>query len=200
MTVSPVPSTSPLTHIAGAVGALVPRQASRDGTWYEAAVALILRETGDGALELLFIERAARNGDPWSGQVAFPGGRRDPSDGSLEDTAVRETREEVGLDLRRDGTMLGVLDELRPSTPTLPPVIVRPFVATVHAEARAASIDEVASFFWAPLDVVLDPAFTTQREIAVRGTRIVRPAIEFEGHVIWGMTERILNGFAGVVR
>jgi 8-oxo-dGTP pyrophosphatase MutT (NUDIX family) len=178
----------------------VPRPASRDGTWYEAAVTLILRETDDGALELLFIERAARDGDPWSGQVAFPGGRRDASDASLEKTAVRETLEEVGIDLRRDGTMLGALDELRPSTPTLPPVIVRPFVATVRAEARVASVGEVASFFWAPLDLVLDPAFTTQREISIRGMRTVRPAIEFEGHVIWGMTERILKGFAEVVR
>lgn len=200
MTVSPVPSASRLTRIAGAVGALVPRPASRDGTWYEAAVTLILREAGDGALDLLFIERAARDGDPWSGQVALPGGRRDAADASLEETAVRETLEEVGIDLRRDGTMLGSLDELRPSTPTLPPVIVRPFVATVHAEARVASVDEVASFFWAPLDIVLDPAFTTQREIAVRGMRTVRPAIEFEGHVIWGMTERILRGFAEVVQ
>ena len=200
MTVSSSPARTRLGQIAGAVRTQTPVVAGRDGQWYEAAVALILRETAGGDLDLLFIERAARASDPWSGQIAFPGGRRDAADESLDDTAVRETREEVGLDLRRDGAIIGALDELRPRTIVLPPVIVRPFVATVHAEARVASVGEVAGFFWAPLDAILDPAAAGEREIVTRGTATKRPAIEYRGHVIWGMTERILRQFEEVIR
>ena len=199
MTVSHPPAGTRLARIADAVQAQPPVIAGRDGDWYEAAVALILRETR-GGLEILFIERAARATDPWSGQIAFPGGRREPADASLEDTAVRETREEVGLDLGRDGTIVGALDELRPRTVVLPPVIVRPFVATAHAEARVASVGEVAGVFWAPLDAILDPAAAGEREIVARGTPALRPSIEYQGHVIWGMTERILRRFEEVIR
>jgi 8-oxo-dGTP pyrophosphatase MutT (NUDIX family) len=200
MTVSHPPAAARLARIANAVRAQPPVIAGRDGEWYEAAVALILREAQGGDLELLFIERAARASDPWSGQIAFPGGRREPTDQSLEDTAVRETREEVGLDLRRDGAIIGALDELRPRTIVLPPVIVRPFVATAHAEARIESAGEVAGLFWAPLDAILDPSASVEREIVVRGAASRRPAIEYEGHVIWGMTERILRRFDEVIR
>lgn len=189
-----------LARIADAVRAHPPVLAGRDGEWYEAAVALILRESRGGDLEVLFIERAARDGDPWSGQIALPGGRRDAADTSLEDTAIRETREEVGLDLRSDGAIIGALDELRPRTIVLPPVIVRPFVATTHADARVESVGEVAGVFWAPLDVILSAASGRDREITVRGVTSLRPAIEYQGHVIWGMTERILRQFEEVIQ
>jgi 8-oxo-dGTP pyrophosphatase MutT (NUDIX family) len=189
-----------LTQIAGAVKAHAPVIAERDGTYFEAAVALILRETHDDDIELLFIKRAARDDDPWSGQIAFPGGRHDATDASLEDTAVRETREEVGLDLRRDGAIVGTLDEVRPRTPVLPPVIVRPHVATISAGAALGPSDEVAEYFWAPLDAVLDPAASRDTEIIVRHVRALRPAIHYGGYVIWGMTEHILRNFEEIVR
>src|SRR5260370_1555175 len=91
-----------------------------------AAVAVILRD-GDEGLEALFIHRAVRAGDTWSGQIAFPGGRRDPGDADLLATAIRETMEEVGVDLS-GAERLGVLDDLYPRTPVLPPAVVRPFV------------------------------------------------------------------------
>lgn len=200
MTVSHPPAGTRLSRIAAAVRAQTPVLAGRDGEWYEAAVALILRETRGGGLEVLFIERAARTGDPWSGQIALPGGRREAADKSLEDTAVRETREEVGLDLRRDGAIVGALDELRPRMNVLPPVIVRPFVATAHAEARVESAGEVAGVFWAPLDEILDSAAAGEREIVARGAAALRPSIEYQGHVIWGMTERILRRFEEVIQ
>src|SRR5258705_6854336 len=91
-----------------------------------AAVAVILHD-GDDGIEALFIHRAIRAGDTWSGQIAFPGGRRDPGDVDLLDTAIRETHEEVGVDLT-SAERLGTLDDLYPRTPVLPPVVVRPFV------------------------------------------------------------------------
>jgi len=80
----------------------------------KAAVALIFRIGQQGALELLFIKRAEYPGDPWSGQIAFPGGREEARDASLAETAIRETREETEIDLEREGMMIGTLDDLRP--------------------------------------------------------------------------------------
>jgi 8-oxo-dGTP pyrophosphatase MutT (NUDIX family) len=189
-----------LARIARAVRAHSPVEAARDGAYFEAAVALILREARGDDLEVLFIKRAARADDPWSGQIAFPGGRHDATDASLEETAVRETREEVGLDLRHHGAIIGALDELRPRTPVLPPVIVRPHVATVSPRAALGPSEEVAEYFWAPLDAVLDPSATQETEIVVRQMRTVRPAIHYRGHVIWGMTEIILRRFGEITR
>lgn len=199
MTVTRPSAHARLAKIACAVRAHEPVIAERDGKFFEAAVALILRETSEDELEILFIKRAARADDPWSGQIAFPGGRRDAVDVALEDTAVRETHEEVGLDLRTQGTMIGALDELRPRIAVLPPVIVRPFVATVSADASIGTSDEVAGSFWAPLDAILDPAAARSTMIQVRGTSTMRPAIHFKGHVIWGMTENILRRFEEIV-
>jgi 8-oxo-dGTP pyrophosphatase MutT (NUDIX family) len=199
MTRTGASASARLAHIANAVRTHAPVLAGRDGTYFEAAVALILRETKDDDVEILFIKRAARADDPWSGQIAFPGGRHEEFDESLEDTAVRETREEVGLELRRHGTIIGALNEVRPRTPVLPPVIVRPYVATISADAPTGPSDEVERFFWAPLDAILDPAASRNTEILIRQTSTIRPAINYEGNVIWGMTENILRQFAETI-
>jgi 8-oxo-dGTP pyrophosphatase MutT (NUDIX family) len=103
MTVDAASADARLARIALAVQARAPLVAERDEPFFEAAVALVLRTTPAGVIELLFIKRAERHDDPWSGQIALPGGRYDPDDESLEATAVRETFEEVSIDLRRDG-------------------------------------------------------------------------------------------------
>jgi len=97
------------------------------------------------------IKRAEAEGDPWSGHVACPGGRMEPGDHDLEQTAIRETWEETGVDLARDGQVLGALDDISPRTPTLPPIIVRPFVAVVKPDLEIVQSSEVAEAFWVPL-------------------------------------------------
>jgi 8-oxo-dGTP pyrophosphatase MutT (NUDIX family) len=174
--------------------------AGRDGTYWEAAVAIVLRPSPGGDLEMLFIKRATREGDPWSGQIALPGGKFDPTDTSLEHTAVRETREEVAIDLLTQGEVFGALDELRPRNPLLPPVIVRPFVAAVEPGVTVVPSEEVAEHFWAPLDRIFDPAALRDTRILVRGFHMRRDAIHYEGHVIWGMTQFILASFEQVAR
>ena len=102
-----------------------------------AAVAVLLHDGTEG-LEALFIHRAERAGDTWSGQIAFPGGRREPSDSDLRVTAIRETHEEIGVDLA-SAEPLGVLDDMYPRTPVLPPVVVRPFVFGLLNDPRPHS-------------------------------------------------------------
>ena len=157
-----------------------------------AAVAILFRENAVGGLDLLLIRRAERVGDPWSGHVALPGGRRDPDDASLEATALREVWEEVGVDVRRAGRVLGTLDDLAPRTPTLPPVAVRPFVAVV-ADVALALNPEVASAAWIPLDALGAPAATRESVVLAQGQRWTVPSLVVGDYMVWGMTERILR-------
>jgi 8-oxo-dGTP pyrophosphatase MutT (NUDIX family) len=157
-----------------------------------AAVALIIRAGVDGSPELLFIKRAEYPGDPWSGQVAFPGGREEAADPTLADTVIRETREETGIDLVRDGTVIGALDDLRPQTVRLPAVIVRPYVVLLTGIEPLLLSDEVALAFWVPLEAFKDAPAWQDTDVLARGVQMNRRAFHHHGHVIWGMTERIL--------
>lgn len=189
-------------HFARLQRALAARPAAlaeRDEPFKEAAVALVLRPAGED-LELLLMRRALRDGDPWSGQVGLPGGRFDASDASLEHTALRETFEEVGIDLRRDGEVLGQLDELRPRTPVLPPIIVRPFVCALHGEARIVTNHEVAELRWVRLGELFHPATRVRTSVRVRDIQMKVDAYQLGDFTVWGMTERILATFEEIWR
>ena len=165
-----------------------------DSAMKRAAVALIFRAGTDtgGEPELLFIRRAEYPSDPWSGQVAFPGGRREAQDASLEDTAIRETREETGIDLARAGKILGPLDELQPQSIRLPELVVMPFVAVVNEPPAFTLTSEVAAVFWLPLSSLRDSNSWRDTEVVGSGIRMTRRGFHHEGHVIWGITERII--------
>ena len=165
-----------------------------------AAVALIFRAGADGGPELLFIKRAEYPGDPWSGQVAFPGGREEPSDHELIQTAVRETREETGLDLAGEGKVLGMLDDLRPRTFALPAVIVRPYVVLLACRDEDLILSpEVALAFWIPLSALRNTESWADRRVFARGIQVNARAFQHEGHVIWGMTERIIGQLLSLI-
>ena len=162
-----------------------------------AAVALVIREGKDG-LELLLIKRAEVDGDPWSGHIALPGGREEPDDASLEETAVRETLEETGIDLRQYGRMLWALDELQPRGGT--PIIVQPYVATVGAELPPLALsDEVSAAFWVPLSTFTAPGASVESTVVVRGVERQVPSFRHGEYVVWGMTERILRQLVELV-
>ncbi|HXH62533.1 MAG TPA: CoA pyrophosphatase [Gemmatimonadales bacterium] len=184
---------SGLDLVRRALAAVAP-VADHDPAARPAAVAMILHQSADD-LEALFIKRAARAGDPWSGQIAFPGGRFEPTDADLLATAMRETREETGIDLRV-AEQLGVLDDLNPRTPTLPPIVVRPFVFGVGARpALALSPDEVERAFWLPFTELGRAGVRKEITLTLRGAPRVFPAYDLGEDVIWGMTERILTSF-----
>lgn len=157
-----------------------------------AAVAVMLHD-GDEGLETLFIHRAVRAGDTWSGQIAFPGGRREPADPDLATTAIRETLEEIGVDLS-GAERLGVLDDLHPRTPVLPPVLVRPFVFALTDRPAIVINPEVQDAFWVSFRALQAPGTRSEMTVDHPGIpRRVLPAYALGNWTIWGMSERILT-------
>ena len=165
----------------------------------EAAVLLALRP-GD-PFELLLIERAEKEGDPWSGHMALPGGRREPHDPDLLATALRETREETGLIVPRD-EVLGRLDELGPSASRHRfKLVITPFVATVEDDARVRPApDEVETALWVPLTRLASDEAVDEVLIQLEGEEFRLPAINYDDYIIWGLTHRILTGFMDIAR
>jgi len=166
---------------------------SEDGP--QAAVSLILRNGRE--LEVLLIRRAESEGDPWSGQMALPGGRWDPEDENLLATAIRETREETGVRLDQGGIILGKLDSVTPNSTRLPPIFIFPFVFWVVEGTRAvAASPEVDEVLWTPLSHFSNPEASGTLEIR-HGEEDVRifPCLRVEERVIWGLTYRILTDF-----
>jgi len=159
----------------------------------QAAVAMLL-QPGDDGLEMLFIERASDPRDPWSGNLAFPGGRIDPQDADARAAAERETREEIGFDLAT-ADCLGRLDDIRGA---YLPVQVACFVYLLPRPQPPSLNDEVASLFWFPCSELLSPqrhgTFTLQwgdRPRSVRGIDLLGPGRP----ILWGITYRMVVQF-----
>ena len=159
-----------------------------------AAVALILRE-GPSGLELLFIRRADHPQDPWSGQMAFPGGRAEPGEEDLKATAVRETAEEIGVDLESAAECLGILDEVRTMARMRPvSLTILPFVFRLRGEISPVLSDEVRSLHWIPLDELLAAERRSVMDYVQEGATMQFPCLRVEDVVIWGLTYRMLLG------
>lgn len=158
----------------------------------EAAVSVILRARE--RLDLLLIKRATWDGDPWSGHMAFPGGRWERHDPGLLHTARRETREETGIDLDALGQPLGRLVHVAPASPRLPKMRITPFVFGVPAdtEAEVASV-EVDSVHWVPVDLLLAPETSTEIQIRFPDFSAKFPSYHVAGEHVWGLTHRILT-------
>jgi 8-oxo-dGTP pyrophosphatase MutT (NUDIX family) len=124
--------------------------------------------------------------------MGLPGGRRDGADADLLDTAIRETREEVGVGLSR-AELIGSLDDVAPRSPVLPPIAVRPFVFVLRSEPVLALDAEIAAAGWVSLARLLDPAVYRTVEVEIRGGRRLTPAYVTDAGIVWGMTERILT-------
>ena len=160
-----------------------------------AAILLALRARTDGEPELLMIKRAEAEGDPWSGHIAFPGGRMEPGDRDLAVTAARETLEETGVDVARDGRLLGQLDDLSPRTPVLPPIVIRPYVALVRAGVEIVASREVAAAFWVPVSALRERTAWHTGSVSVRGATIEVSVFQHGEYTVWGLTERVLRQF-----
>ena len=139
---------------------------------------------------VLLMKRVERAGDPWSGHISLPGGGYQAEDGDLLVTAIRETREELGIDLH--GTrVLGSLPPLHPRIAGPSGIEVTPFVFASEAVLEPVCGPEALAAFWLPLDLAasgaLDGTYTYP------GSSVAYPCWTYEGHVIWGLTRRILD-------
>lgn len=164
-----------------------------------AAVAMILAGPED-ALSLCFIRRAQREGDPWSGHYAFPGGRAHPDDPTTQAVAERETEEEVGLRLAPEH-LLGPLSEVPVRLGGVDTgMVLSPFVYYVgERPAPLHPNGEVASAHWVPLAHLWDLDNGTYLEVHRNGNRMIYPAIRYRDYVIWGLTFRVLTLFSDVL-
>jgi 8-oxo-dGTP pyrophosphatase MutT (NUDIX family) len=165
----------------------------------EAAVSILVRPHDQ--LELLLIRRAELHGDPWSGHVALPGGRRAGADPDLFGTACREAEEEVGIPVARIGTFIGALDEVGPAHPRLPPIVIAPFVLAVPAGTSARPEPrEVQAALWVPVDALRDTSAVSEITVELPEATQAFPCLVYGDYVIWGLTLRILEQFLGLIR
>lgn len=195
MTESPTPSW--LADVADAVPGIRAHQLStfqrpRGGTPRSASV-LILLGDGPKGPEVLLLERAAdMRAHP--GQVAFPGGSRDPGDADAVETALREAEEETGLD--RSGVhIVGVLPEL-----WLPPTdfLVTPVVGWWRQQGAVRAVDpaETASVHVVTVSDLLDPA---NRGVVKHPSGYVGPAFAVGDILVWGFTAGVLDRLFSVL-
>lgn len=165
----------------------------------EAAVAVVLHGPTLDEAHVLLVRRATRHGDPWSGDMALPGGRRDPEDVDLMATAMRETHEEIGLALDERG-LLGVLPPVvtlapmrRAALGRARPMIVRPFVFEVAERVATTVSAEVVGTRWAALSELRSPARRATRPWRLFGITWPAPAWDLDGDVVWGLTHQMLR-------
>lgn len=182
------PALSPIDRLEQALASRAPHTVT-DPSRQLAAVAVVFAPDPDS---VLLIRRAQREGDRWSGQMAFPGGRWSPGDPDLLTTARRETFEEVGVDLA-GARLIGQLDDSAPRSANLPPVIVRPFVFHLASRVRLSGNHEVADASWIPLERLASDAVYRPYAFEVAGARLLFPGYHLDIGVVWGMTERILT-------
>ncbi|MFP6796261.1 MAG: CoA pyrophosphatase [Pseudomonadales bacterium] len=188
-----------IQHIRSRVAAHQPERFPVNQETRQAAVAVVLHATDKGP-EILFIKRARHDADPWSGHMAFPGGHRDPVDTSLKAAAVRETLEEIGLDLDA-ATFLGPLSQQHamPRGQTTD-MLVAPFVFEIDELPVFSPNHEVDEIVWGPLDHMRDRSLCDTETRRVGSSSTVFNGYRLAGgHFVWGLTYRALQTFFKVL-
>jgi len=157
----------------------------------DAAVALLLRPAGE-ELRILVVKRVENPADPWSGQMALPGGRREPQDQDLKQTVIRETLEETGINLLECSRFLGMLDVYRSAV--RPGMRIIPFVVLLEYEPRIKLEErELEHFIW------VSPKQLIENKGTAKFSYGVLPIYKIGDNVIWGMTYFILTRFTQLI-
>ncbi len=165
-----------------------------------AAVAIMVRE-GQEATELLMIRRAIREGDPWSGHMGFPGGRRDPEDRSNFSCALRETEEELGVDLSRWGAPLGELSDVNTGwRKDRPEMLVTPFIFSVSVLPELTPNDEVDDVVWVPLHFLMDEGNREPLKWEWKGQKMETDSYLYDCYRIWGLSLMMIDEMMGLLR
>ena len=192
-------SASLLQIIEARLGDNNPRKKRLRGLMQRSAVAMIL-QMRNGKLHVLMIKRAEREGDPWSGHMAFPGGRMDKTDINGFAVATRETAEEVGLSLGPQDPCIGRLSDLnaKPHWGTLG-MAVSPFVFRLDREVIFQANYEVAEIIWVPLDFLVDVGNREEMTWTYKGVKIAVPCYRYQGRCIWGLSLMMLDELLALV-
>jgi 8-oxo-dGTP diphosphatase len=155
-----------------------------------AVVALLLKSKRDD-YDVLFVKRIENPSDPWSGQMALPGGKREPKDKDLKDTVMRETMEETGINLD-ECRFLGVLTAI--SSEPKPEIKILPVIVLLEDEPKLKlNKEELESFIWVPFEEIV------QSKGAVEFSFGKVPAYIFADAIVWGVTYRIISKFIQAV-
>lgn len=182
-------------HLRTTLARLRPRSVKHQDELDYAAVATVIRYAAPDDPEVLLIRRSEHPNDPWSGHMAFPGGRRDPGDPSLHDTAVRETAEEVGVDLTARGEALGRLHDVEAIAKSKRiGLIIAPYVFLLRGQVTLeVDRSEVAEALWAPLRPMLEGALDAPFPYRYEGRDLDLPSYRLdEQRIVWGLTHRML--------
>ena len=182
-----------LDQVRRTLAARMPAVLSIEGK-VQASVAVVLRDDPDGP-SVLFIERARREGDPWSGHMAFPGGRMDDTDRDARAASERETWEEVGLDLA-DAELLGRIDDLEGQHAAVSKMVISAYAFYVREPGPLSLLEsEVSAAFWFPLISFLDPEIHVDYPMTrfglgnFPGLKVGEP----DRQVVWGLTYKFLE-------
>jgi 8-oxo-dGTP pyrophosphatase MutT (NUDIX family) len=163
------------------------------------AVAAVLR-FDRGSPDVLLMKRAERPGDSWSGHISLPGGREAPGDPDLHATAVRETREEVGLHLDQNARLIGQLDTIQAvARGRVRPLTITPFVFVQTRQMALELGHEAVNAFWFPLERAISGELSDSFEYRFGGDALRLPCWRYEDHVIWGLTYRMMDHLLDVV-
>lgn len=168
-------------------------------TTRQAAVAIVLSAGASGD-DLLLLRRATVDGDPWSGHLALPGGGRELSDATLEATARRETLEETGIDLSSSATV-ATLTPVTPSFMAAPAITIAPFAFRYAGDRNITMSREIVESWWIPVEQLRREDAWVSTPVTVRdGSSIHVRGLLWHGHVLWGLTERILHQYFETLR
>lgn len=191
-----------ITHIADALSNHTQETTQPGADTRQAAVAIILCADDHHSTDIQvgFIQRSTREGDPWSAQMAFPGGHLDPQDQNLKAAAMRETMEEIDVSLT-DAHYLGVVDQqfAAPRGPRLN-MIIEPHVFALPAVPDSTPNYEVAEVVWAPLeDLMANHWHTTETKPMDKTPTVFNGYRLPGGHFVWGLTYRMTKSFFAII-
>ena len=187
------PKKLSLREFKNALAQHTPQRPTSHALARQAAVAIIIRSNNE-FMEAVFILRSVRKGDPWSGDMAFPGGHKDNVDLSLRETAERETFEEIGLTLSHSSCFLGELDTIELNRRQSEDILVTPFVySLLDKDCVLHKSHEVAEILWGSLDHMIVGTSLVNKKVKRNGTLQYFPGYTLDKQIIWGLTFRMLQ-------